>query len=138
MILVGPLVFTVHVADFTVGPKLYCAMTTIVDETHHGSTRLHLDVTDAVNVVVYTTENGKALWHIFCAQDADAVRRFLRHKHQLPSSVDPINSAHYYLTPDALLMLKKQEGVEPIVIEQGIRQAVCIPAGCPHQVCFAV
>lgn len=116
------------------GPKMYCAMGTVVDQTHRGSTCLHLDVTDAVNVMLWTTEGGCALWHIFREIDIPGLRHFMQRVYKLSTQVDPINAAHFYLTPDKLAQLKKEKNIEPITIRQHIQQAICIPAGCPHQV----
>ncbi|KAF9488637.1 hypothetical protein BDN71DRAFT_1343884, partial [Pleurotus eryngii] len=58
-----------------IGPKVYAATASKHDDHHHGSTRLHMDMADAVNIMA----SGRALWHIFHSEDADAIRQILKH-----------------------------------------------------------
>ncbi|KAG9310629.1 hypothetical protein JVU11DRAFT_9197 [Chiua virens] len=120
------------------GPKMYVAHASLQDDEHHGSTRLHFDVADAINVMTWAESQpdgspGSALWHIFPACTAPVVRRFLT---TIPhaANIDSIQSQHYYLTPRMLRTLAEQYNVHPFVIYQKPGDAVFIPAGCPHQV----
>ncbi|KDQ31339.1 hypothetical protein PLEOSDRAFT_1023268, partial [Pleurotus ostreatus PC15] len=68
-----------------IGPKVYAATASKHDNHHHGSTRLHMDMADTVNIMA----SGRALWHIFRSDDADAIGQILKHHCDL---ADPINS----------------------------------------------
>lgn len=99
-----------------------------------GSTRLHCDLCDAINILVFSTSTtGTALWHIFKAEDAPLVRQFIREEFNHTGD-DPIHSQQYYLSPTHLERLKFKYGVIPFVIYQSVGEAIYIPAGCPHQV----
>lgn len=117
---------------------MYLAMGTVADDTHHGSTRLHLDMSDAVNIMVHSTPaNGTALWHIFARHDAPKIREFIREL--APSTPgDPIHCQKFYLGPELLTQLSLKYQVKPFTIRQRVNQAVFIPAGCAHQVNFLV
>ena len=114
---------------------MYLAMT---DKGDYGSTCLHLDVADAINLMVYSNPpTGFATWHIFADYDAEKLRFFISEK--FPSSAgDPIHCQRHYLGPDLLGELELKYGVKPFTIVQHVNQAVIIPAGCPHQVCHIV
>ncbi|KAI0057527.1 hypothetical protein BV25DRAFT_1778221, partial [Artomyces pyxidatus] len=120
------------------GPKLYCAFGTLQDDKHNGSTRLHLDVTDAFNLMLYaadtpTGDPGGALWHIFAGEDSEKLRSFITGQSS-PCLGDPIHNQSTYLTPEMLDVLAEQHNVRPYTIHQRPWQAVFIPAGCAHQV----
>jgi JmjC domain, hydroxylase len=105
---------------------------------YSGSTRLHCDLCDAINLLVYCTPpTGTALWHIFKVNDVDKIRSYLRDtpKFMHPHDNDPIHSQRYYLGPSDLAALKAMYNVVPFTIHQAVGEAVFIPAGCPHQVC---
>ena len=102
----------------------------------NGSTRLHIDISDAVNVMV---DDGKALWHIFSSEHLEILKEFiiseLRDENQQSfSRIDSIGSYHVYLTDEHLETLKARYNVQPFTFEQRHRDAVFIPAGCAHQV----
>ncbi|KAJ3518310.1 hypothetical protein NM688_g9455 [Phlebia brevispora] len=100
-----------------------------------GSTRLHLDMSGAVNIMVEDLTGVGALWTIFAAEDTDRVRAFLREQHHLsPSSPCPIHAQRYYLRGSDLRQLFVGQGVIPYIFTQRKGQAVFIPAGCAHQV----
>ncbi|KDQ33666.1 hypothetical protein PLEOSDRAFT_1023267, partial [Pleurotus ostreatus PC15] len=64
-----------------IGPKIYATTAS----GHNGSTHLHMDMTDAINIMA----SGRALWHIFRSDDADAIRQVLK---PYCDPTDPINS----------------------------------------------
>lgn len=64
------------------GPKGYFSDTSDDTPGGQGSTRLHMDVADAVNIMMWSApddtlrdERGIAMWDIYRAEDADKVRR---------------------------------------------------------------
>ncbi|KAJ3553431.1 hypothetical protein NM688_g3617 [Phlebia brevispora] len=105
------------------------------DHQRRGSTRLHLDMSGAVNLMVEDLSGKGALWTIFAAEDTDRVRAFLRGKYHLSTSLPcPIHAQKYYLGILELRELFIDQGVTPYIFTQRKGQAVFIPAGCAHQV----
>ncbi|KAI0059793.1 hypothetical protein BV25DRAFT_1808342, partial [Artomyces pyxidatus] len=122
-----------------IGPKLYNAYGTEQIDARHGSTRLHLDVTGAINIALSVGnsgagEAGGALWHIFAREDVTGLRAFLRTVQSTPEIGDPIHNQSIYLTPSMLESLARDHNIRPFTIRQRVWDAVFIPAGCPHQV----
>lgn len=113
---------------------MYIAEATYLDGKHQGSTRLHCDMTCAVNVLVYTVNGGHALWHLWPPIVVDKLCGFMRSHFKLGPNSDPINEQQHYLNPADIAALKAY-GAEPVVVKQHLGQAVFIPAGWPHQVC---
>ena len=65
------------------GPKVYFALAAKQDDGHHGSTRLHCDLTDAINVCVFAAPQsdglpGGARWDIFSPDDTTRLRTVLQ------------------------------------------------------------
>jgi hypothetical protein len=118
---------------------MYIALATTPDNRHQGSTKLHMDLTDAYNINLWATSTqtndlGYALWHLFLASDAPLLRKFLIEECGFTGSGDPIHAQYIYLTPDLLQRLFKKYGVLPYTIHQYPGEAVLIPAYCAHQV----
>lgn len=104
-----------------------------------GSTRLHLDLSDAVNILVHSSEpstggEGGALWHIFSREDTLRLMSILTTDPLYPGTGNPIHQQTIYLTAAALDKLRQDHGIIPFEIIQRVGQAVFIPAGCAHQV----
>ena len=124
------------------GPKMYIATSTSHDDQHSGSTRLHLDLSAAVNILMWasTPEDGRrgyALWQIFAVEDTPLIKEYLRarqHVIGIDTQGDPIHNQQTYITPTMLEELRTVHNVRPYVIRQFVGDAVFIPAGCPHQV----
>lgn len=159
------------------GPKMYTAYGNAgVQHEKIGTTNLHLDMSDAINVMVYVAitknclvndydwyvkqaldviedagcddltmkriTNGEmpgALWHIYDACDAAAIRDLLlkvdvEHGILLEEFSDPIHDQSHYLDDYLRERLFREYGVKGYAIVQFYGDAVFIPAGAPHQV----
>ncbi|KAI0054778.1 hypothetical protein BV25DRAFT_1816534, partial [Artomyces pyxidatus] len=130
--------FPHHGVPPDLGPKMYIAHGTFQSEDCRGSTRLHLDLTSAVNLALYAGNTldgapGYALWHLFSPSSLGRVRAYIREA--VDNSIgDPIHNQETYLTPSMLHVLAGKHGVVPHTIRQYPGQAVFIPAGWAHQV----
>jgi [histone H3]-dimethyl-L-lysine9 demethylase len=124
----------------TKGPKMYIALATTDEENSKGSTRLHMDMADGVNIMVYSEARpdgspGVAAWDLFRAEDADRLRRFLKRRFGVNGQHDPILSQQYYLDAALRKELFDDYGIKSHRVYQRPGDAVFIPAGCAHQVC---
>ncbi|KAG9017653.1 hypothetical protein FRB90_000349 [Tulasnella sp. 427] len=122
-----------------IGPKMYNAFESSEASGGKGSTRLHMDMADAVNAMLYAAPRqdgspGCAVWDIYRAEDSWKIRRFLNSKFD-KIKTDPIHSQQYYLDSEMRKELFEKEGVKSWRIYQKPGEAVFIPAGCAHQVC---
>ncbi|KAI0242579.1 hypothetical protein L0F63_000614 [Massospora cicadina] len=123
-----------HIAP-DLGPKMYVAYAGKNGDLT-GTTPLHLDASDAINVLRYSAgpqDQPGAVWHLFRREDTEGLRRFIASKapHKLD---DPIHDQSFYLSQTLLLELFEREKIRPYVIHQMVNEVVLIPAGCPHQV----
>ncbi|KAF4571133.1 hypothetical protein EYR36_008461 [Pleurotus pulmonarius] len=109
---------------------MYAAMASKFGDEGHGSTRLHIDISDAVNIMA----RGEALWHVFLSKDADQLKKYVGTKCKGPWLNDNtfLNQYHKYLTPTDLAELKEL-GIIPFTFRQCQGDVVFIPAGSPHQ-----
>jgi lysine-specific demethylase 3 len=120
------------------GPKMYNANANRETFGNKGSTRLHMDMADALNLMTYAApdadgQEGCAAWDLFRAQDSDNIRQFLRAKFAIIAQ-DPIHSQQVYLDDEARRQLWEEYGVKSYRVYQKAGEAVFIPAGCAHQV----
>ena len=120
---------------------MYNALAMEESEGSKGTTRLHMDMADAVNMMVYAEPcadgtPGGARWDLFRAEDAPAIRKFLTDRYKLASGIDPIHSQQFYLDKQLRAELYAKTGVRSHQVIQRQGEAVFIPAGCAHQVCF--
>lgn len=117
-----------------------------------GTTNLHLDLTDAVNILLYADSTDPcpydttatlsvpacgAIWDIFPPSASASIRSYLRKTRPLTCSTipDPIHLQLFYLSAQDLLRLSKPPyNVHSYRIFQNPGEAVFIPAGCAHQV----
>ncbi|EPQ59707.1 Clavaminate synthase-like protein [Gloeophyllum trabeum ATCC 11539] len=123
-----------------IGPKMYNAMASSDQPGSKGSTRLHMDMADALNIMTHAApcpdgSPGCAVWDLFRAQDADHLRKFLKKKFRGTFQNDPIHSQTVYLDRQSRQELYEQFGVKSYRVYQKPGEAVFIPAGCAHQVC---
>ena len=123
------------------GPKMYNAHASSDALDGQGTTKLHLDITDAVNIMTFATDNevmtergGAAVWDIFPADVTDTLRMFLRTASSEKVD-DPVLRQTFYISTPQLQQLREEYGVVPWRIYQNPGDAVFIPAGCAHQVC---
>ncbi|EPQ50082.1 hypothetical protein GLOTRDRAFT_16579, partial [Gloeophyllum trabeum ATCC 11539] len=76
------------------GPKLYLAYQ---DKNCLGSTALHADVSNALNILMYASRtsddrDGFALWHVFSPSHTPLLREYLRSLDKSIGAVDPIHA----------------------------------------------
>jgi len=145
------------------GPKMYNSMASSQNAGSKGSTRIHMDMADAMNVMLYASDcpdgtPGYAAWDLFRAEDSDKLRAFLKKRFgptsggnasavgqqaadkaaaavQIQMVVhDPIHSQQFYLDVELRKALFDEFGVKSYRIYQRPGEGVFIPAGCAHQV----
>ena len=97
-----------------------------------GSTRLHMDVAPAFNVLAYADSQGCATWRIFARKDADSLAAWMRKRYNIEGH--PVHQQQIQLTDDDLVDLWKETQIHPYTVHQRQNQIVLIPPGCPHQV----
>ncbi|KAF5393641.1 hypothetical protein D9757_000422 [Collybiopsis confluens] len=122
------------------GPKMYNAMASNQAPGSKGSTRLHMDMADALNVMTYAADcpdgsPGCAVWDLFRAEDSVKLRAYLKEKFPNTLPTDPIHGQQVYLDEDMRMELAEKWGVYSFRVYQRPGEAVFIPAGCAHQVC---
>ncbi|RPD53957.1 hypothetical protein L227DRAFT_589116 [Lentinus tigrinus ALCF2SS1-6] len=124
-----------------VGPKVYIATP---DSSREGSTRLHLDVASAVNLLPWTSSGNPsepgAEWYIFDPSDLKPLRGYLHSKRSSTGvgraseeAEDPIHVQQTFIN-EVMLAELASHGVRPYKIQQHPGDAVFIPAGAAHQV----
>ena len=126
------------------GPKMYNAMASNTEHGSKGSTRLHMDMADAMNIMTYAAPKkdgtpGCAAWDLFRAEDSDKIRQFLKSRVSTRTVKggppgDPIHSQQVYLDDGLRKALFDEYGVKSFRFYQQAGEAVFIPAGCAHQV----
>ena len=130
--------FPVNTIAPDLGPKMYNALASTLSEGSKGTTRLHMDMADAVNVMTYAEKSpdgspGCAAWDLFRPCDSDQLRQFLNDKFA-KQPTDPIHAQNYYLDEQLRRELYDQYQVMSYRVYQRPGEAVFIPAGCAHQV----
>jgi [histone H3]-dimethyl-L-lysine9 demethylase len=142
---------------------MYNSLASSQEPGSKGSTRLHMDMADALNVMLYASKcedgtEGYAVWDLFKAEDSDKLRGFLRRKFGQPQSGggglgaiggggggstiaiahDPIHGQQFYLDVELRQALFDECGVRSYRVYQRPGDGVFIPAGCAHQVMFLI
>lgn len=118
---------------------MYNSMASHMRSGSKGSTRLHMDMADALNIMTYAAltpdgRPGSAAWDLFRAEDSDKIRQFLRKRFKGSFQHDPIHSQQFYLDTALRKELWDEYGVKSYRVYQMPGEAVFIPAGCAHQV----
>ncbi|KAJ3008322.1 hypothetical protein HKX48_008647 [Thoreauomyces humboldtii] len=117
------------------------------------TTKLHLDVADAANVMVWSQPHGDetkadestphppyrtdgAIWDLFPPASLAVLRDYLRTSYRPPpwKIDDPVNDQTFYLHPHHLAELHAATGIKPIRLHQMPGDTVFIPVGFAHQV----
>jgi len=129
----------IRYSPFITGPKMYNAMASFESAGSKGSTRIHMDMADAVNIMTYASPSpdgkpGCAVWDLFRAEDAKGLRQFLRKKFKGVYQHDPIHSQQFYLDAQLRKELYDAQGIMSHRVYQKPGEAIFIPAGCAHQV----
>lgn len=122
---------------------MYNAMRSNQAPGSKGSTRLHMDMSDALNIMTYAApapdgSPGRAAWDLFNSEDSEKLRAFLRKKFKGQFQHDPIHSQQFYLDEALRRELWEEYQVKSYRVYQAPGEAVFIPAGCAHQVGFPV
>ena len=142
---------------------MYNSLASSQEPGSKGSTRLHMDMADALNVMLYASKcedgtEGYAVWDLFRAEDSDKLRAFLRRRFGQPKgggqglpgigggggsgsggvviAHDPIHGQQFYLDVELRQALFDEFGVKSYRVYQRPGDGVFIPAGCAHQVRF--
>ena len=120
---------------------MYNALASVQDDDHHGTTRLHTDICEAVNYLMWSHGSFQdverpagAEWAIIHREDTESVIDYLRSiSPSVLPEISPIHSQKYFLAPSHLRELRAR-GVRAYTITQSVGDAVFMPAGCAHQV----
>jgi hypothetical protein len=117
---------------------MYNANGTEREDDAYGSTNLHMDLTDVVNIMVWAAacsdgSPGYALWHIFPPWASNIIQQFLWEE-GFRGPGDSIHSQGFYLNDARRDRLAAKYNIHPYTIRQYKNEAVFIPAKCAHQV----
>ena len=117
---------------------MYNAMASGVGAGSKGSTRLHMDMADALNIMTYAADcpdgsSGCAAWDLFRAKDSVKIREYLKAKFPGSLPTDHIHGQQVYLDDVMRKELADKWGVFSYRVYQRPGEAVFIPAGCAHQ-----
>ncbi|KAJ1856467.1 hypothetical protein LPJ73_002176, partial [Coemansia sp. RSA 2703] len=125
------------------GPKMYCAYGSTDAVGGHGTTNLHCDMADAVNIMCYAVGNRPdqpaAAWDLFPDACLPALRQYAAQELPPPPSVrpeDPIHDQLTFMTAEhRRAFCERNPGVRTVRVYQNPGDAVFVPAGFAHQVC---
>jgi hypothetical protein len=118
---------------------MYNAKRCEAEDDHNGSTKLHMDLTDAVNIMLWAGlchdgSPGYALWHLYPPGMAIILRQFFGEEGFDKGAGDVIHSQRIYVTSAMHERIYEKYGAKPYVVHQRPGEAVFIPAGWAHQV----
>ncbi|KAI8319059.1 hypothetical protein GQ54DRAFT_265969 [Martensiomyces pterosporus] len=134
------------------GPKMYCAYGSSDSEGGVGTTNLHCDMADAVNIMAYASKdflrkNGielaAAVWDIYPPEALKNLREYIYSLDGIAGSLDPSygdaihNQATFLTRPHRKQLYDAygDAGGRCYRVYQNPGDAVFVPAGCAHQVC---
>ncbi|KAJ3202074.1 hypothetical protein HDU82_007617 [Entophlyctis luteolus] len=124
------------------GPKMYNAFgSSDAGDYGQGTTPIHLDMADAVNVMMYCSsspaDRPAAVWDIYALKDLPKLREYLNEYVErtgcAPNMEDCIHDQMFYLNQMMREELWKKKGVRAWRIFQNPGDAIFVPAGCAHQ-----
>ena len=119
------------------GPKAYIATADIHGQ---GSTRLHKDMTNAVNLMPLSIPNGTsrgALWTIVALEDVTHLVTYLesiRNDLDISPDLNPILNQRVYIDEALRVRIREEAGIHLFQVQQDQGDTIFIPAGLPHQV----
>ena len=116
---------------------MYVALATPSGDDRYGTTKLHIDISDTINILTWTSgspSDDAAIWHIIPYPALHTLREFIRN-HGLYTGVgDPIHAQAVFLTDEMIQQFTTQRNFPIWKICQRLGDAVFVPAGCAHQV----
>lgn len=116
---------------------MYVALASPPEDDHYRTTKLHIDVTDAINILTWSSggpSDSAAIWDIVPFQALLALREFLRNNGDYTGAGDPIHTQVIFLMDEMIQQFTAQHTFPIWRIHQRLSDAVFIPAGCAHQV----
>ncbi|RKO92238.1 hypothetical protein BDK51DRAFT_2258, partial [Blyttiomyces helicus] len=138
------------------GPKMYNAYGSGDGEGGVGTTNLHLDMADAVNIMAFASDPllssdpsapnstafsapppAAAVWDLYPYEHLATLRRFLTTvaEERGIGIDDPVHDQRFYLDKALRERLYRETGVRGWRVLQNPGDAVFLPAGTAHQVC---
>ena len=119
---------------------MYVALASPPEDDRYGTTKLHVDVTDAVNILTWTSgtpSDSAAIWDIVPYSALPTLREFIKICGLFQGAGDPIHAQAIFLTDETIQKFTAQHKFPIWRIHQRLGDAVFIPAGCAHQVCIS-
>ncbi|KAI8384472.1 uncharacterized protein BYT42DRAFT_562644 [Radiomyces spectabilis] len=122
------------------GPKMFIAYGSVSGEKDVGTTNLHCDMSDAVNIMCYACQDDDqpaAVWDIFPYEALPKLQTFVQKlavEQGFKNIGHPIHSQWIYLNDQLRQRLFEEYSVKSWRLYQNPGDAVFIPAGCAHQV----
>ena len=116
---------------------MYVALASSPDDDRYGTTKLHIDMTDAINILVWSSaapSDAAAIWDIVPYEALPALRKFILDKGLYSGEVDPIHAQVVFLSDELIRAFMAQHKVPIWRVLQRLGDAVFVPAGCAHQV----
>ena len=116
---------------------MYVALASSPGHDRYRTTKLHIDMTDAINILTWTLgppSDDDAIWDIVPYPALPALRDFIQKRGLYAGVGDPIHAQMIFLTDEVIQQFTDQHNFPIWRIRQRLGDAVFIPAGCAHQV----